>query len=70
MRIVKPKKDNSVCLHFLIISPGPYFYFISGLYLNDHLEYFNYTLKTLKNYTTGQQRKSHANMVILLAFIL
>ena len=29
------------CLHFLIICPDLYFYFISGPYLNDHLKYFN-----------------------------
>ena len=29
---------------YLITSPDPYFYFISGLYLSEHLKYFNDTL--------------------------
>ena len=28
------KNDNSSCIHFLIMSPDPYFHFISGLYLS------------------------------------
>ena len=29
-----------VSLHFLVMSPDPYFHFISGLYLSNHLKYF------------------------------
>ena len=36
--------DNSACLHFLIMSPDTDFYFISGLYLSNHVKYFNDTL--------------------------
>ena len=38
------KNDNSGCLHFLILSPDPYFYFIYDLYLSNHLKYFAGTL--------------------------
>ena len=38
------KNDNHTDIHFLIMSPDPYFYFISGLYLSNHLKYFNKTL--------------------------
>ena len=51
------KNDNSVYLHFLIMSPDPYFHFISGLYLNNHLKYFNDTLQ--------DTRISHARMKTL-----
>ena len=34
------RNDNSASIHFLHMSPGPYFYLISGLNLNNHLEYF------------------------------
>ena len=38
------KNDNSTCLNFLVIAPDTYFYFISDLYLSDHLKYFNGTM--------------------------
>ena len=33
MRSVACKNDNSAYLHFLVMSPDPYFYFISGALL-------------------------------------
>ena len=45
MRSVGPKKDNYACLYFVIVSPDSYFYLIFGLYLSNHLEYFNDTLQ-------------------------
>ena len=36
--------DNSAYLGFLITSPHPYLYLVSGLYLNIQLKYFNDTL--------------------------
>ena len=47
----------------LIMSLDSYFHFISGLYLSNHLKYFN---DTLKDYVTGQHRVSHARMKTLL----
>ena len=41
------------------MSPDPYFNFISGLLLRNHLKYFNYTMS---DYTTGQCLVSHARM--------
>ena len=38
------KNDNSASLGFLITSPYPFLYLVSGLYLSNHLEYFNDTL--------------------------
>ena len=38
------KNDNSAYLGFLITSPYPYLYLVSGLYLSNHLKYFNDTL--------------------------
>ena len=35
---------NSACLHFLVTSPDPYLYLISGLYLSNHLKYINDSL--------------------------
>ena len=52
------KNDNSACLYFIIISSDSYFHFISGLYLSNHLKYFN---DTLKDYVTGQHRLSSDN---------
>ena len=42
--------DNSAGLHFLAMSLYPYFNFVSGLFLSNHLKYFNVTLY---DYTTG-----------------
>ena len=44
VRSVACKNDNSSYLHFLIIFPDPYLYFISGPYLSYDLIYFNDTL--------------------------
>ena len=52
------KNDNSASLYFLIMSLDSYFHFISGLYLSNHLKYFN---DTLKDYETGQHRLSSDN---------
>ena len=41
------KNDNTAYLHFLIMSPGPYFHF-TGLYLSNNLKYLNDTLKDLE----------------------
>ena len=38
------KNDNSAYLGFLITSPHPYLYLVSGLYLSIQLKYFNDTL--------------------------
>ena len=38
------KNDNSAGLDFVVMSPDPYFNFISGLFLSNHLTYFNDTL--------------------------
>ena len=38
------KNDNSACPPFLMMSPDSYLYLISGLYLSNHLKYFNDTL--------------------------
>ena len=38
MPSVACKNGSSACLHFLNMSPDPYFYFISGLYLSKHLK--------------------------------
>ena len=38
------KNDNSAGLFFLVMSPDPYFNFISGPFLSNHLKYFNDTL--------------------------
>ena len=37
MLSVACKNDNSVCFHFLIMLPDPYFQIISGLYLSVQL---------------------------------
>ena len=60
------KNDNHTDIHFLIMSPDPYFYFISGLYLSNHLKYFN---KTLRGYTPCQCKVSHLRVQTLLFFI-
>ena len=60
------KIDNSAYLHFLSMSPDPYFYLISVLYFGNHSKYYN---DTLKDYTTGQYGVSHARMKTLLFFI-
>ena len=49
------------------MSPDPYFHFISGLYLGNHIKYFN---DTLENYTTGQCKVSHARMKTQLFFLI
>ena len=66
MRSVAGKNDNSVCLHFLIMSPDSHYNFISGLYPSNHLKYLN---DSLEDYTAGQHRESHARMPSLLFFI-
>ena len=38
------KNDNSACLGFLMASPYPYLYLVSGLYLSNHFKYLNATL--------------------------
>ena len=38
------KNDNSVHLGFLITSPYPYLFLVSGLYISNHLKHFNDTL--------------------------
>ena len=38
------KNDNSANLGFLITSPYPFLYLVSGLSLSNHLKYFNDTL--------------------------
>ena len=38
------KNDNSAQLGFLITSPYPCFFLVPGLYLSNHLKYFNDTL--------------------------
>ena len=57
------KNYNTAYLHFLIMSPGPYFHF-TGLYLSNHLRYLN---DTLKDFRTGQRRVPHARMETLFS---
>ena len=38
------KNDNSTDLGFLITSPYSYVFIVFGLYLSNHLKYFNNTL--------------------------
>ena len=38
------KNDNSALLGFLITSPYPYLFLVSGLYISNHLKHFNDTL--------------------------
>ena len=38
------KNDNSANLSFLITSPYPFLYLVSGQSLNNHLKYFDDTL--------------------------
>ena len=54
-------------LYFIVMSPNPYFHFISGLYLSNHLKYFN---DSLLYCITGQCKVSHARMKILLFFLI
>ena len=63
MQSVAFKNDKTACLYFVIISPDPYFNFFFGLYLSNHLEYFN---NTLQEYTTGQRKVWHAKMTTAL----
>ena len=65
MRIAGAKM-NSAHVGFLITSPYPCLFLVSGLYLSNHLQYFN---DTLKDRRTGQCRVSHARMTTLLEFI-
>ena len=39
------KNDNAFHLGFLITSPYPFLFFVSGLYLSNHLKYFNDTVE-------------------------
>ena len=61
------QNDNSACLYFLIVSPNSYFHFISGLYISNHVKYFN---DTWKDYVTGQYRVYHARMKTLLFSVI
>ena len=49
---------NSACLHFLIMSTGPYLYFTSDLYPSNQLKYFD----ILSDYTTGEHGVSHTRI--------
>ena len=67
IRVKCRMQELQLCLSsFLIMSPDPYFHFISDLYLSNHLNYFN---DTLKDHTTGQRGMSHAKIKTLLFFI-
>ena len=39
----KCKNDNPAYLGFVVTSPYPYLYLVSGLYLSNHLKYFKDT---------------------------
>ena len=48
MLSVACKNDNSAyCLHFLIMPPDPYFYFISGLYISVTIWYYLMILRSI-----------------------
>ena len=57
------KNDNSATLGFLITSPYPFLYLVSGLSLSNHLKYFN---DTLLDGITGQCGVLHSRMTTLL----
>ena len=67
MQSVTCKNNNVAHLHFLIISTDPYLYFISGLYLNNHVKYFN---DTLESYTTVQYGVLNARMTTPLRLLI